>query len=255
MTAIYADLAGKPVLVTGGATGIGAAIVEALVRQGAHVAFIDLDKPAGEVLAGDLAIQYPDSPAPVFAAFDLADLDAIQPTIARLEKICGPFKALVNNAANDARHSPDDVDPGFWRQTIDVNLSQQFFCAKAVAPGMKANGGGAIINFGSVSYLLALENLVVYQTAKAAIVGLTRSLARDWGADGIRVNTLIPGCIMTPKQLEKWITPEDEKRIQGEQCLKRRLVPEDIAEMVLFLASDVSSACSAQSFTVDGGIT
>jgi len=161
---------------------------------------------------------------------------------------------LVNNAARDDRHSPEETGPDEWRDKLDVNLSHQFFCSRAVAKGMAEKGRGSIINFSSVSYLMGLPDLVGYETAKAGIVGMTRALARDWGADGIRVNTVIPGCIITQRQLDLWISPADEERIQEQQCVKRRLVGDDVAQMVLFLASDVSSACSSQSFIVDGGL-
>ncbi len=248
----YQDIAKKKILITGGASGIGAALVDAFVAQGARVAFIDVDARAGEALCEDLMQKY--QVKPIFCEFDLSQSAHIKGVIQDIVADLGSVDVLLNNAASDVRHAASDVTPESWQQCLDVNLSHQFFCAQAVYPGMVRQGGGAIINFGSVSYMMALENLPVYQTAKAGIVGLTRSLAREWGGDGIRVNTIVPGCIMTPKQLQLWISPEDEARIQERQCLKRRLVSEDVAQMALFLASDVSSACSAQSFVVDGGI-
>lgn len=252
MSALYSDLKDASVFVTGGGSGIGAGIVEAFCRQGSTVAFVDIDAEASERLCQKLTDQGLKTPA--FKTFDLTQLDHIESVIAELAETTGPFRVLVNNAASDNRHTPEEVTPEYWKNRIDVNLSQQFFCAKAAAPAMKAAGKGSIINFGSVSYSMALPDLVAYATCKAATTGLTRSLARDWGSDGIRVNTLTPGCIMTEKQLKMWITPEAEAAIQEKQCIKTRLLPEDVAQMVLFLASDASRTCTAQDFVVDGGI-
>ncbi|OSQ36806.1 SDR family NAD(P)-dependent oxidoreductase [Thalassospira mesophila] len=252
MTASYHDLKGKTVLVTGGASGIGASLVRAFCAQGATVGFFDIDDSAGEKLCDlieqELAVR------PVYMSLDLRNQDAIPVAIGELATRIGTIDVLVNNAARDDRHSPAQTGPAEWRERLDVNLSHQFFCSRAVAPAMAEQGHGSIINFSSVSYLMGLPDLVGYETAKAGIIGMTRALARDWGRDGIRVNTVIPGCIMTQRQLDLWITPEDEARIQEQQCLKRRLIGEDVAQMVLFLASDVSSACTSQSFIVDGGL-
>lgn len=252
MPATYHDLNDKSVLVTGGASGIGAAIVRSFCAQGAKVGFFDIDDSAARHLCDDIEKQH--SVRPVFASLDLRNQSAIPDAIAKMADEIGTIDVLVNNAARDDRHSPAETGPEEWRDKLDVNLSHQFFCARAVAPAMADRGQGSIINFSSVSYMMGLPDLVAYETAKAGIIGMTRALARDWGADGIRVNTVIPGCIITQRQLDLWITAEDEARIQQQQCVKRRLVGNDVAQMVLFLASDVSSACSSQSFIVDGGL-
>ncbi|RCK20700.1 SDR family NAD(P)-dependent oxidoreductase [Thalassospira lucentensis] len=252
MTAKYHDIDGKSVLVTGGASGIGASIVRAFCAQGAHVGFIDIDDDAAQKLTDSIREDH--GVAPVYKSLDLRDQAAIPGAVRELSAAIGPVDVLVNNAARDDRHRPEDIGPEQWRDGLDVNLNHQFFCARAVAQGMREKGGGSIINFSSVSYLMGLPDLVTYETAKAGIIGMTRALARDWGTEGIRVNTVIPGCIITQRQLDLWITPADEERIQEQQCVKRRLVGDDVAQMVLFLASDVSSACSSQSFIVDGGL-
>ncbi|WP_430474676.1 SDR family NAD(P)-dependent oxidoreductase [Thalassospira lucentensis] len=252
MTASYHDIDGKSVLVTGGASGIGASIVRAFCAQGAHVGFFDIDDDAAQSLIDEIRGEH--GVTPVYKSLDLRDQAAIPGAVREVSAAIGVIDILVNNAARDDRHAPEDIGPEQWRDGLDVNLSHHFFCAKAVAPGMKEKGAGSIINFSSVSYMMGLPDLVTYETAKAGIIGLTRALARDWSHDGIRVNAVTPGCIMTQRQLDLWITPEDEERIQEQQCVKRRLVGDDVAQMVLFLASDVSSACSSQNFIVDGGI-
>ncbi len=252
MSATYHDLNGKSVLVTGGASGIGASIVRSFCAQGAKVGFFDIDDSAAMTLCDKIETEH--AVRPVFTSLDLRDQKAIPDAIAKLANEIGTIDVLVNNAARDDRHTPAETGPEEWRDKLDVNLSHQYFCARAVAPAMAEQGRGSIINFSSVSYLMGLPNLVAYETAKAGIVGMTRALARDWGADGIRVNTVIPGCIITQRQLDLWISPEDEATIQQQQCVKRRLIGDDVAQMVLFLASDVSSACSSQSFIVDGGL-
>ncbi len=252
MTASYHDIQGKSVLVTGGASGIGASIVRAFCVQGARVGFFDIDDDAAAKLCAEIERDL--DVRPHYISLDLRDQARIPKAVTEMASKIGVIDVLVNNAARDDRHSPEETGPDEWRDKLDVNLSHQFFCSRAVAPAMKEKGRGSIINFSSVSYLMGLPDLVGYETAKAGVVGMTRALARDWGADGIRVNTVIPGCIITQRQLDLWISPEDEERIQSEQCIKRRLVGDDVAQMVLFLASDVSSACSSQSFIVDGGL-
>lgn len=252
MTASYHDIQGKSVLVTGGASGIGASIVRAFCAQGARVGFFDIDDAAAAKLCAEIERDL--DVRPYYMSLDLRDQARIPKAITEMASKIGVIDVLVNNAARDDRHSPEETGPDEWRDKLDVNLSHQFFCSRAVAKGMAEKGWGSIINFSSVSYLMGLPDLVGYETAKAGVVGMTRALARDWGADGIRVNTVIPGCIITQRQLDLWISPEDEERIQSEQCIKRRLVGDDVAQMVLFLASDVSSACSSQSFIVDGGL-
>ena len=252
MSAQYTDLNNKSVLITGGASGIGADMVRAFAKQGAKVAFVDIDAEAAQQLITEVSEQ--GMIPPVFSYCDLTNLEEIESVIDSLSDSCGAFTVLVNNAASDNRHTPAELTPQYWRNRLDINLGQQFFCAQACHKFMKSQGSGSIINLGSVCYHMKLENLTAYATSKAAIVGLTRSLAREWGGGNIRVNTLVPGCVMTPKQLEMWISPQDEAIIQEQQCLKRRVIGSDIANMALFLASDSSSACTAQEFVVDAGI-
>jgi NAD(P)-dependent dehydrogenase (short-subunit alcohol dehydrogenase family) len=242
--AVYPSLRGKRVLVTGGGSGIGAGIVEAFVRQGADVTFFDIAEEDSSALAGRLGAR--------FERLDLRDIAGLQAAIASLVESGGGFDVLVNNAANDDRHRVDEVTEAYWDERVDVNLKHFFFCAQAVVPGMRAKGGGAIVNLGSISWHLALPDLPIYQTAKAAIEGLTRSLARDLGKDGIRVTCVVPGNVRTPRQLQ-WYTPEGEAEIVAGQCLGGRLAPEDVAAMVLFLASDDARLVTGHEYFVDAG--
>ncbi|KTE21448.1 3-oxoacyl-ACP reductase [Sphingopyxis sp. H050] len=246
----YPSLIGKRVLVTGGASGIGEALVSGFAAQGAHVAFLDRQVEAGEALARRLSVDAASPPR--FARCDLTDLDSLGGNIAMLADELGSFDILLNNAANDDRHAISDVTPAYWDERIAVNLRHLFFAAQAVIPGMKAAGGGSIVNFGSISWHLALPDLVLYQTAKAAIEGMTRSMARELGADNIRVNTIIPGNVETPRQA-KWYTPEGEAEIIAAQCLKARVQPADVAAMALFLASDDARMCTGHDYWVDAG--
>jgi NAD(P)-dependent dehydrogenase (short-subunit alcohol dehydrogenase family) len=246
----YPSLAGQNVLITGGGTGIGAAMVDAFAKQGAHVHFIDIAVDASESLVHALK----GAPrAPVFHNCDLTDLDALTATIASIEAAGGAIDVLVNNAANDDRHHIDEVTSAYWDERMAVNLRHQFFCAQAVAKGMAAKGGGSIINFGSISWHLALQSLSLYMTAKAAIEGLTRGLARDLGAQKIRVNCIIPGAVRTPRQQLLWHTPEDEAKIRAAQCLPETVNVEDVAAMALFLASDNAARCTGRDYFVDAG--
>ncbi|HZB90093.1 MAG TPA: SDR family oxidoreductase [Stellaceae bacterium] len=245
--ATYPSLVGKVALVTGGATGIGAAIVRAFAAQGTKVGFLDFDRAAGAALAAALG------PVAHFEPADLRDLDALPQAIARVAAALGPIDILVNNAARDDRHTIAEVTPAYWRERFASNLDHQFFAAQAVAAEMAKRGRGAIVNLGSASYLASHDSFVAYKTAKSAVVGLTRALARELGERGIRVNSVVPGWIMTERQIEKWLTPAGEQELLRRQCLKRKLVPEDIARVVLFLASDEASAVTAQSWFVDGG--
>src|SRR5689334_4941808 len=248
----YPSLEDRTVLITGGATGIGMALVEAFAAQGARVGFIDIDAPAAESL---VARMRDSRHVPVFACADLTDIDALDTAIAALRARTGPIAALLNNAANDRRHSIDETTSSSWDAGIAVNLKHQFFAAKNVAVDMKAAGGGAIVNFGSVSWMLKQGGMPVYTTSKAAVHGLTRSLARDWGPFGIRVNTLVPGWVMTEKQVRLWLDDEGRAAIARGQCLQHELKPEHIARMALFLVADDSAMCTAQQFVVDGGWT
>jgi D-xylose 1-dehydrogenase len=248
--AIYPSLTGKRVIVTGGGSGIGAGLVEAFVSQGARVAFVDIAAEPSEALVARLSAGA-DTP-PIFAPLDLTDLDALKRVIGGLVERLGGCDVLVNNAASDDRHSIDEVTPAYWDERFNVNLRHQFFAAQAVIPAMRAAGGGSIVNFGSISWHLGLTDLTLYQTAKAAIEGLTRSLARELGRDRIRVNAVLPGNVQTPRQ-ERWYTPEGEAEIVAAQCLDGRIQPADIAAMVLFLASDDARMCTAHNYWVDAG--
>jgi len=242
--AIYPSLKGKRVLVTGGGSGIGAGIVEAFASQGCDVAFIDINGSESEELAASSGAK--------FLRVDLTDVPATRAAIEQLTKDGGSIDVLVNNAANDDRHEIEDVTEDYWNDRLNVNLKHQFFCAQAVAPGMRAKGGGAIINLGSISWHLALPGLALYETCKAAIEGLTRALARELGGDNIRVNCIVPGNVRTPRQL-KWYTPEGEAEIVEAQCLPGRLGPEDVAAFALFLASDDARLVTGHEYFVDAG--
>jgi len=247
----YPSLQDRAVLITGGASGIGACLVQRFVEQGARVGFVDIDAAAGHALADTLAGV--GAHAPVFAPVDLTDIAALRDAFARLREAIGPVAALLNNAANDRRHDIASVTSEAWDAGIAVNLKHQFFAAQAVAPDMQAAGGGSIVNFGSISWMLKQGGMAAYTSSKAAIQGLTRSLARDLGAHGIRVNTLVPGWVMTDKQLALWVDDAAKAEIARGQCLPRALMADDIAHMALFLAADDSAMCTAQDFIVDGG--
>ncbi|WP_099827690.1 SDR family NAD(P)-dependent oxidoreductase [Oceaniglobus indicus] len=246
MTARYSDLAGRRVAVTGGASGIGAAIVAAFHAQGARVTFFDIDAAAGTMLASSLG----DGARSV--ALDLTDLTALQAAFAA-EQADGGFDVLVNNAGHDDRHRLEDVTPAYWRDRMAVNLDHQFFAAQAVIPAMRATGRGAIVNMGSIAWRVGLTDAPAYVTAKAAIEGLTGALARDLGPDGIRVNCVLPGFVRTPRQTEKWLTPELRETVMRNQCLKRFTEPEDVAAMVVMLASEEARAITNQTLVVDAG--
>jgi NAD(P)-dependent dehydrogenase (short-subunit alcohol dehydrogenase family) len=249
-TAIYPSLADKRVIVSGGASGIGEGLVEAFVAQGARVAFCDIAADAGAALVARLAPAA--RHAPLFLPCDLCDLDALTAMLATAEAALGGVDVLVNNAANDDRHTLADVTPAYWDQRMAVNLRHFYFAAQAVVPAMKRAGGGAILNFGSISWHLGLEDLTLYQTAKAGIEGMTRGLARELGRDNIRVNTIVPGNVKTERQM-KWYTPEGEAEIVAAQCLDGRIMPADVAGLVLFLASDDARMCTAHDYFIDAG--
>lgn len=244
LRAIYPSLRHKRVLVTGGGSGIGAGIVEAFSNQHADVTFIDILNGESDALASRTGAK--------FERVDLTDVAATRSCIEHLIEKGGPFNILVNNAANDDRHRIDDVTEDYWNERLNVNLKHQFFCTQSVVPGMRQKGGGAIINLGSISWHLALPELVLYQTAKAAIEGLTRALARDLGTDNIRVNCVVPGNVRTPRQLQ-WYTPEGEAEIVDAQCLKGRLEPKDVAALVMFLASDDARMMTGHEYFIDAG--
>ena len=246
----YPSLRHRTVLITGGATGIGACLVEQFAAQGARVGFIDIDAEAGRALAARMGDA--ETP-PRFVAADLTDMAALRGAIVQVRDGLGPITVLLNNAANDRRHSIDSVTPEGWDAGIAVNLKHQFFAAQAVVPDMQAAGGGSIVNFGSISWMLKQGGMPVYTTSKSAIQGLTRSLARDLGPHRIRVNTLVPGWVMTNKQLRLWVDDAARAEIARGQCINAPLAAEHIARMALFLASDDSAMCTAQDFVVDGG--
>ena len=247
----FPSLRRRIVFVTGGGSGIGAAIVEGFVDQGARVAFIDIDEAASRTLCDSLRTQY--GAAPHFTRCDITDIAALQATIDRAGRDLGDIGVLVNNAANDQRHKWQDVTPDYWDERMAINLRPMFFAIQSAAPQMKRLGGGSIVNFGSISWKNAMGGMPGYTTAKAAVHGLTRGFARDLGQDGIRVNTVLPGWVMTERQKKLWLDEAGEKMLDQVQCLKGRIQPEDVARMVLFLASDDARMCSAQEFTVDGG--
>ncbi|MGY3447651.1 SDR family NAD(P)-dependent oxidoreductase [Bradyrhizobium sp. USDA 4473] len=247
--AIYPSLKDRTVLVTGGGSGIGEAIVRQFVNQGARVGFIDIDETASKRLLADLPAQS----RVHFAHADLRDIAALRRAIAGIREALGPITILVNNAARDDRHAIEDVTPEYWDERFATNLKHQFFAAQAVAPDMKQAGGGSIINMGSVSWVIGQGNMPCYTTAKSAVQGLTRALARDLGPNNVRVNSILPGWIMTQRQQDNWLTPEGVAELMQRQCLKRKLVPDDIARVVLFFAADDSGACTNQNYIVDGG--
>ena len=247
----YGSLRGKRVFVTGGGTGIGEAIVSAFAAQGAIVAFVDIAREASEALCARLADA--GFAAPLFRYCDITDIAALQATMAGLAAELGDFDVLVNNAANDQRHDVEDVSLDYWNERIAINQRPMFFTCQAVLAGMKKKGAGSIINFSSMSWHAKGAGYPVYATTKAAVIGLTRSLARDIGKHGIRVNTVTPGWVMTQRQVELWVDDAAKAEIARSQCLPGELMPDDIAAMVLFLAADDSAMCTAQEFIVDAG--
>ena len=248
MAATYPSLQGRLALVTGGGSGIGAAIVERLCAQGVRVAFIDVDDAASLRLVAQLAGQA------FYRRCDLTDTGALLATVASLVQEHGPVTVLVNNAARDDRHAFDAVTSESWDQALAVNLKHQFFATQAVVPAMAEAGGGSVIMMGSISWMRGREGMVCYTTSKAAINGLTRTLARELGPRSIRVNCVVPGAIVTERQRRLWRTPEESARFLELQCLKFELGPDEVASMALFLASDESRGCTGQNFVVDAGI-
>lgn len=248
--AVYPSLKDMPVVISGGASGIGESLVREFAAQGSRVGFVDIAAERGRALEAELRAA---GHTVSFEATDITDVEAYQATIRGFEEKHGPAMALLNNAANDMRINPEDITSEFWDQAIAVNLKHQFFAAQAVMPGMKAANRGSIINFGSISWMISASQLAAYTASKAAAHGMARSLARDLGKYSIRVNTLVPGWIMTEKQLTTWVTPESGALIDAQQTIKGRLYPEDISRMALFLAADDSKMITGQQFLVDGG--
>jgi D-xylose 1-dehydrogenase len=244
----YHSLRDARVLVTGGAGGIGADIVRAFAAQGSQVGFVDLDVAAGTALATA-------TPNTFFEACDVRDVAALRAALAALQQRLGGVDVLVNNVANDQRHAIDEVTPEYFDERIALNLRPHYFAIQAVLPALRARGGGAIVNIGSGSWRVKTPQLSVYVTAKSAMTGLTRSLARDLGPHSIRVNCVVPGWVMTERQLALWVDEAGEQAMDANHCIPGRIVGADIAHMVLFLAADTSRMITAQEFVVDGGWT
>lgn len=251
VSARFPDLEGRPVLITGGGSGIGAVLTEGFVRQGAKVAFIDIDAAASEALCDRLGRDAPSKP--LFLKTDLRDIDALRKAARDAEAAHGAALVLVNNAARDDRHDMMDVTPDYWDNNQSINLRPQFFAAQAVADGMKKAGIGSIINFTSTSFLINLGTMPSYTAAKAGIIGLTKGLAGALGPFGIRVNALAPGWVITERQQTLWVTEEGLAAHIAKQCIKEQMTPDDIVGPCLFLASDAARMLTAQTMIVDGG--
>lgn len=249
--AVYPSLRDQLVLITGGASGIGASLVEHFALQGSQVVFLDIDRKSAEQLVSELSTRCTHPPA--FVPCDLTDIPALSVVIGEIEARHGAVRVLVNNAGNDARHSIEDVTQDFWDRSMAVNLRHQFFATQAVIPVMKKAGQGSVINLSSISWIIPSKGLPVYVTAKAAIVGLTRTLAHELGPHNIRVNCVLPGAILTERQKQLWFTDEYRAEILRNQALKRMILPEDVARLVLFLAADDSAAITNQSYVIDAG--
>jgi NAD(P)-dependent dehydrogenase (short-subunit alcohol dehydrogenase family) len=249
--AVYPSLRGQVVFVSGGASGLGAEFVAQFARQGARVAFVDVQDDAGAALAAEIADA--GHPPPLYQHCDVRDIGALQRAIAVAGERLGPVTVLVNNAANDERHAVETLGVADWDDRLNVNLRHHFFATQAAVPMMREAGRGSVINLGSISAHIDLMDLPVYITAKAGIEGLTRTLAREYGPDGIRVNCVVPGWIMTDRQLAHWVTPEAEASIARNQCLPYKLYPADVARLVLWLAAEDGRGCTAQMWIADGG--
>ncbi|RDL46835.1 D-xylose 1-dehydrogenase [Ensifer sp. M14] len=246
-TVRYHSLEGRNVLITGGASGIGEAMVTAFRAQGAHVSFLDIDEGAGKATAKATGAD--------FYACDLTDVPALRDAVTKVEASHGAVDVLVNNAGKDDRHRMDEVEPDYWRRMLALNLDHQFFATQAVAKGMREKGRGSIVMMGSVSWMRGNPVMVGYTTAKAAINGMTRTLARDLGPDGIRVNCIVPGAIVTERQKALWAGPEESQKFIDLQSLKYRLDAGHVARLALFLGSDESNGCTGANFIVDAGLT
>jgi len=247
----YSSLEDKVVIITGGASGIGTSIVEQFLIQGSKLAFLDKEQDLGK----NLVERFNNfKHKPLFKHCDLTNIDSLKKTIKEIRDELGLISILVNNAANDERHSIESVTEDFWDDRMNVNLKHYFFAIQSVCKDMQELGDGKIVNIGSFSWMLGQGNMPGYTTAKSAVMGLTRTIARDLGQFNIRVNCVVPGWIITERQKKLWLTPEAEKEQLERQCIKRMLVPEDIAKAVLFFASDQSSGCTAQNYVVDGGV-
>ncbi len=250
--AIYPSLLDRPVLITGGADGIGAGLVEQFARQGAQVGFLDINANTAAETIERIAASSPRH-TPRFYEVDLVDIPALQRAVAQAQQDLGGIAVLVNNAASDDRHEWHDVTVDYWNDRLNTNLRHYFFAIQAVAPGMIEAQSGSIINIGSSSYMMQEDFFPGYAIAKSGVEGITRTLARTFGPDNIRVNTVLPGWVATERQLTKWWTPEGEESTLRDQAIKRRIYPAEFSQIVLFLAADDGGACTAQQFIVDGG--
>lgn len=249
-TATFHDLKGQSVFITGGGSGIGASLTDGFLQQGAKVAFVQRSD-AGS-FCDDMEQKH--GVRPLFLTCDITDVAALQGTIAKAAETHGPITVLVNNAANDKRHSTQEVTEEFWDWSQAINLKAYFFAVQAVVDGMRDAGGGSVINFSSISYMMGNAGYPSYTAANAGITGMSRSLAREFGPDRIRVNALAPGWVLTDKQKELWVTPEALSAHLDRQCLKDTLAPKDIVDAVLFLASNASRMMTGQTMVVDGGV-
>ena len=247
----YDSLRGRRVFITGGASGIGASLVEAFAVQGAAVAFVDIDEACALELCEKLVTQGLERPW--FHACDVSDIAALRAAIDAAQAALGDITVLINNAANDMRYDARTITEQQWLDGMSVNLHPAFFAAQAVQPMMAAQGGGVILNLSSINTQFGPPKLASYITAKAGVLGITRALATDFGGDNIRVNSILPGWVATPKQLEKWLTPQQEAEWMSRVCLKKRLAAHDVAKLALFLASDDAAMITSQQFVVDGG--
>ena len=245
--AVYKSLGGKSVFITGGGSGIGESLVRHFVAQGSKVAFVDVAEAASRALVADLGGK------PLFIPCDLRNIEALKSAVVEAVATNGPINVLCNNAGNDDRHQTADVSVDYWDDRMAVNVRHQFFAAQTVRPYMKAQGGGSIINFGSITVMVGDGDCPAYVTSKAAIWGMTRALARELGPERIRVNCMVPGWVMTERQMRLWLNEAGEKQIAERQCLPDRVQPSDIARMALFLAADDSRMCTSQQFVVDAG--
>jgi NAD(P)-dependent dehydrogenase (short-subunit alcohol dehydrogenase family) len=250
--ASYPSLVDRTVLITGGADGIGAGMVEEFTKQGSQVAFLDINADAAAATIERCAALEPRH-VPAFYQVDLVDIAALRSAVAAAAQDLGSITVLVNNAANDDRHAWDAVEPDYWDDRLNTNLRHYFFALQAVAPGMIDAKHGSIINIGSSSYMIKEDGFPGYAIAKAGVEGITRTMARTFGPHNVRVNTVLPGWVVTTRQLEKWWSPEGEAQTMNDQSIKRRIYPREFAQMVLFLAADDGAACTAQEFLVDGG--
>jgi NAD(P)-dependent dehydrogenase (short-subunit alcohol dehydrogenase family) len=247
----FPSLEGRAVFITGGGSGIGESLVEHFCEQGAKVSFVDIAVAPSQAVVERIAAK--GLPKPDFIPCDLRQIDDLRRAIADTQAKHGPIRVLCNNAGNDDRHWTKDVTVEYWDDRMAINLRPQFFAAQAVRDQMRDAGGGSIINFGSITWMVGDADCPAYVTAKAAITGLTRALAREFGPEKIRVNCMIPGWVMTERQMRLWLTPDGERQISERQCLRDRVYPADIARMALFLAADDSRMCTSQHFIVDGG--